>query len=926
MNNLDQHINLESGDRVRHLRLGAGDVIVDRGDTVVIQFRGGIESCSKSDLERLLTPLQSVDQPEWDAPLDVITRCQAEAIRSVNDTWGVFSRSRIALLPHQLWVCKQVLESWPARRLVADDVGLGKTIEAGLILWPLLSRGTVKRFLVICPASLVDQWQYRLKEMFDIRTTKYTTEADTPRADFWNTHNQVIASLQTLRIANDTRRDRLTSADPWDLLIVDEAHHLNADEQSGPTLGYKLADELLTRRLVASAVFFTGTPHRGKDFGFFSLMRLLRPDLFDARKPIKPQLPLLSEVMIRNNKQSATDMRGERLFWAPQVTPETYEYSEAEARFYQMLTDFILTGKAYASSLGAADSRMVMLVLIAMQKIASSSVAAIRRALTRRLNRLIEAKAKVSEQLREREARDLIKRAEQYADPESADDGDVVNQLDEEMALSLVMLMADEEPRLRELLDAANAVRDETKIGKIISILESQFKNRPVLLFTEYKATQSLVMSALHGRFGDGCATFINGDDAAEDVQDANGEAHTLRVKREEAADKFNSGEARFMVSTEAGGEGIDLQERCHSLIHVDLPWNPMRLHQRVGRLNRYGQTHRVEVVNLRNPQTVEARIWDKLNEKIDTIMAAFSQVMEEPEDLLQLVLGMTSPSLFRELFSEADAIPKERLSKWFDDKTASFGGKDAVDTVRDLVGYAAKFDFQEASSQIPQIDLPALAPFFKTMLALAGRQVREDDSGLSFITPESWLGEPGVRSSYEGLHFDRQVRSRDAAVRIVGVGHKALDQALREASESPASIASIPVQTLLRPLILFSITDSVTTAGGLVRSVLVAVEAGGKSDADPVVLRDWQTLERLNDLAEGRGYRRSRSSTPAATAPAINTVVDQARSALEKQLISLQLSFQVPTVSVSAILWPGATDERGSAESVNQDGVSSPA
>src|SRR5206468_1272086 len=148
-----------------------------------------------------------------------------------------------------------------------------------------------------------------------------------------------------------------------------------------------------------------------------------------------------------------------------------------------------------------------------------------------------------------------------------------------------------------------------------------------VLFFTEYKATQSLLMSELMRRFGDDCVSFINGENRADEVQDVNGQMRALRQTRETAAELFNEGRVRFLISTEAGGEGIDLQERCHSLVHVDLPWNPMRLHQRVGRLNRYGQKKRVDVITLRNPETVEARIWDTLNLKIENIMRAFGHV-----------------------------------------------------------------------------------------------------------------------------------------------------------------------------------------------------------------------------------------------------------------------------------------------------------
>ena len=113
-----------------------------------------------------------------------------------------------------------------------------------------------------------------------------------------------------------------------------------------------------------------------------------------------------------------------------------------------------------------------------------------------------------------------------------------------------------------------------------------------------------------------------------------------------------------------------------------------MRLHQRVGRLNRYGQTQQVEVITVRNPDTVESRIWDKLNTQIANIMLALNQVVDGSEDLLQLILGMTSQSLFRELFSEAPDVPEESLSKWFDSRAASYGGRDVVETVGELVGH----------------------------------------------------------------------------------------------------------------------------------------------------------------------------------------------------------------------------------------------
>ena len=249
-----------AGEQVKHGQHGQGTVVADHGPTVVVQFRHGFEECEAGRLEKISSALETLAAGVWDAPLEVLTRVQGEAIQSINDSWGIFARSRIALLPHQLWVCRQVLQTWPTRWLVADDVGLGKTIEAGLILMPVLSRGDVRRLLILCPASLVDQWKARLRDMFDIRLTRYSVEQDLPRDDFWDMYPQVVASLQTLRADHAGRHGTNARAAPWDLVIVDEAHHLNADEERGPTLGYRLVQTLVEREKVRSMYSSRGRP------------------------------------------------------------------------------------------------------------------------------------------------------------------------------------------------------------------------------------------------------------------------------------------------------------------------------------------------------------------------------------------------------------------------------------------------------------------------------------------------------------------------------------------------------------------------------------------------------------------------------------------------------------------------------------------
>ena len=861
-------------------------MILDQGETVIVRFEHGIESCEANTLSRRLSLVDAVKLRRWSPTLDVTLKAQAASIRSLNDAWGVFSRSRIDLLPHQLWVCHRALQQWPIRLLIADDVGLGKTVEAGLILWPLLSSGKVRRLLILTPASLVEQWQYRLRTLFDIRMSMYRPEVDRPKADFWSTHNQVVASLQTLRKDRAGRHDRLLEAPAWDMLIVDEAHHLNADEQTGKTLGYGFVERLVEEHRVQSCLFFTGTPHRGKPYGFWSLMGLLRPDVFGPHRPESEQLPRLREVLLRNFKNKVTDMAGNRLFQPVRNRPETYDYSDVEREFYQLLTDFILAGNAYASGLQQNARRQVTLVLIAMQKIASSSVAAIRAALTRRLHKL----KKEADELRDRYQMDSPENEEE--------DPDVLEAFNRWMNQTRFRLLEDELFHLEALLEAASLVEEESKIARIGEIIDRQYRDRSILLFTEYKATQALVVSTLMARFGEDRVGFINGDNRLTGVRRPSGDEIVLSANREATADTFNQGRIQFLVSTEAGGEGIDLQERCHTLIHVDLPWNPMRLHQRVGRLNRYGQKHLVDVVTIRNPSTVESRIWGKLETKLGHIMEALGHAMDEPEDLMQMILGMADPGFFNELFAEGQSVRSDRFDEWFDAKTRSLGGKSAIATVTDLVGHCQSFDLSQLED-VPRKDLQDLMPFFYGALVKNRRRPDREGGSFSFKTPDAWLGAPGVRLRYKDLIFHRHPRDAEEAKRIVGVGHQVFDQALFQAAEVEGGLALF--RETARALAVFQVQDAVTSRAGHLRQVVVGVAADDSGGL--VLLRDEQVLDQLNQRKPGRvegdGAVRPTSSE------SMLAWLERAREHAAHKVGDLRLPFQKPLLNDLALFWP---------------------
>lgn len=826
---------------VSHPRHGSGHVIADTGEFVVARFGTAIQQVLRSELVAVRSLAQALTSGTLDPSADALLRASAMAIRSVNDQWGVFSRSRVQLLPHQLWVCHKVNRAFPFRWLVADDVGLGKTIEAGLVLMPLVARAQVRRLLILAPAKLVPQWQQRLRTMFDIRLQVYDRAVDSGKVDFWDTANMVVASVHTLRREIAEGREeasRFLGADAWDAVVVDEAHHLNADERTGETLSFQLLRAMEERQKINSLLLFTGTPHRGKDHGFLSLLSLLDADTFGPDRDMDEQLARLPDFMIRNNKATVTDLNGNLLFTPINVDTREYAFSPEERAFYDTLSAFIIDGRAYASTLDGRAQAQRMLLLIALQKLAASSIAAIRNALAKRRARLAE----IAEQAR--------RPAPSISEGDQDDTLDDRARADEEAwNRMLAALMDDEIERLDELLELADPIRQERKIERLVDLIDGELPaEEPVLLFTEYKATQALVVDALHARFGHGCCAFINGDERLDDVTTKDGSRGPKSWSRDDAADAFNRGDVRFLVSTEAAGEGIDLQERCATLVHVDMPWNPMRLHQRVGRLSRYGQTRLVQVYILRNPDTVEARIWDLLNAKLERIQRALDVAMDERENISQLVIGMTGPGTFERLFADGQARNRESLDRWFDRESATIGGEDVVTKVKAMLGNVARFDFAAVGRNLPQVDLPDLERFFTMMMEAQGRRIFRREDGLEVLAPERWVDEDyAIRKRYTGLVFDRHARlgDKEGPTRLLGVGHALFDRTLSQGERMEACLAACA--RLERPTLIASVEDKITGQDQSVTRIVVAAykDTSGKIS----ILRDWELIKLMNNL-----------------------------------------------------------------------------
>jgi hypothetical protein len=383
----------------------------------------------------------------------------------------------------------------------------------------------------------------------------------------------------------------------------------------------------------------------------------------------------------------------------------------------------------------------------------------------------------------------------------------------------------------------------------------------------------------------------MNGDDRLEGIRLPDGRLTQLAGRREDVCDAFNAGRIRFLVSTEAGGEGIDLQERCSALIHVDLPWNPMRLHQRVGRLNRYGQQRPVQVVSLRNPGTVEAMIWQKLEQKLNSIMRALGSAMDEPEDLMQLVLGMSGEGLFDDLFSGAISVKREKLDAWFDTTTGTLGGESAIKTVRDLIGHAASFDLSDLKD-VPPVDLPDLMPFFQNVLALNRRRPKVEGAALSFRTPEDWLTSPAIRKSYDNLVFDRKAPTQ---ADLMGIGHPLLEKALHQAERLAGTVCA--VDGLDDPMMVVDVSSRVTDVATQSRRAIVGITGAVGSFR---LLRDWEVLRSLN-----RCSLKSESQDGALDTEALTSWRIAAMSAINDFLDTMDLQFGSRVVKESALVWP---------------------
>ncbi|WP_263354235.1 DEAD/DEAH box helicase [Acidicapsa acidisoli] len=836
------------GERVIHNEFGQGVILDAARDGYLRAFFGAGERRvpvgsihrERSRTERILQSVEGTAERARKAWL-----CYEAHALPVMESASALTSAKIDLLPHQVVLTHRVATASPRRYLVADEVGLGKTIETALILRELASRGELNRALMVVPAGLVNNWHRELNEVFNLDFEVFGSEGDITdrKTNAFSKHDRVIASIDTLK--RPARIKRLLAAPRWDLVVFDEAHHLTASRIGGKirkTENYKLAEALKghTRDLM----LLSATPHQGNHFQFWMLVQLLNPTLFSSPEEMLENRHRLNTVMFRRTKADACQPDGSPLFARRWVHTESFLMSDDERRFYERLREYLDDGFNLASRQGNKGRALGFLMAI-FQKIAASSLAAIRRTLKRRLLMLTlheaflrdrdleiegrerltgEARALIHEEFNlshdsigrsevDRILADLKYRLVKKLDEEAlelASDpyGSEYSSTHAEEAASAVVELHLPEERLRigDLLNGFPKQR-ETKAQKLLDGLGTLWRQNPnekIVVFATYLGTVDLIAREIEQTFpGQGVVVLRGGDHGAKIAAER-------RFRQKDGP--------RVLVCTAAGREGINLQF-ARILFNFDLPWNPMDIEQRIGRIHRYGQNHTAQVYNLVLSDTIEGRIFLMLEEKLTEIARTVGKVDDQgnvAEDLRAQILGQLSERLnYDRLYQEALSDPELKRTQ-VELEAALSNSREARQVVSDLFQDLDGFSLDEYK---PFADvtssLDRLVRFVSAAVVDRKQQlIKVSDATYDLVNVD------GVRQTRFTLNRDAAT-SRDD-VELMGLDHPLVQEELARWRSVSADEIGIAVVGDLDIPILLSLWMIETSARNGERRVIV--------------------------------------------------------------------------------------------------------
>ena len=561
------------------------------------------------------------------------------------DPYFGLSISRVDPLPHQLEAVYEYFMKLPTVRfLLADDAGAGKTIMAGLLLRELKLRGLVDRILIVSPANLTFQWQRELLEKFDQQfvVMRGSDIHNQFGMNQWLERTQVITSLDLAK-----RQDILPGLEQvhWDLVIIDEAHRMSASDESHKSLRYRLGEKL--RDSTDNILLLTATPHKGDAQNFTLFLQLLDQDAYaDVRSIDKAMEQNQAPFYLRRTKEAMVHFPEPQAdgTWAarPVFTeriPHTADFTIGgqELDLYEEVTSFVKRQSRRAYEMGDdRRARAVGFLMALYQRRLASSTHSMKRSLENRVRRLEDGL---------NEAHDMASQA-----PPNLPDLDDLEEMEEmddadrerlERMVEAVTLTADpsevrqEIEELQALSKKAGEVEDsakEAKLDRLNTILHDEgfFENpeQRLLVFTEFRDTLNYLLEHLKS-WGFSTGQIHGG------MRPGSREEPGTRLYMEQ---QFREGKIQVLVATEAAGEGINLQ-CCNILFNYDIPWNPNRLEQRMGRIHRYGQQADCLIFNFVATNTIEGRVLQRLLEKLREIRNALD------DDAVFNVVGEVLPA-----------------------------------------------------------------------------------------------------------------------------------------------------------------------------------------------------------------------------------------------------------------------------------------
>lgn len=760
-------------------------------------------------------------------------RSLAYALELWNENTGSLSHLHIDPLPHQIHLVHQILRSGHLNWMIADDVGLGKTIEVGMLLSAIKQRGQFKRILIVAPPSVMIQWQEELRYKFKMDDFRiYGRDFNVHDPQHWKLYDHVIASMD--RVKQTEHLEALLDAEPWDVIIFDEAHRLSRRQYGSrfdSSQRFDLAAKLRAR--TDSMLLLTATPHQGMQDKFQALLELLRPERKHQIRTPELDPRILEDMIFRNNKADVTDAQGNFIFKGKTTQAISVGVSEASREFDRQLQAYLRRGyKASASS--GRQSSAIGFVMTVYRKLAASSVAAIYQALSGRRSRL--EKEALQEAI---DSCDLP--IEAPGAPEDIQDERYQGE-QEELAVdqSARQFFQGEIEALDNLINQAKAMlQDDRKLDgfkeHLLGLVRNAREGEKVVIFTEYRATQKYLQEALEGRFGESTVELIHG-----------GKSHD---ERRAAIARFED-KAQFLISTEAGGEGINLQRHCHIMVNYDLPWNPMRLVQRIGRLYRYGQTRRVIVFNIHAPETIDANVVETMYGRLSQVVQDMAGVGSEfREGLEDDILGEMADLLELDvstILEQATTEGAERTQKRIND--AIQRAQESTEKQKELFEYVSRFDPVEARGEL-NISQMHLRSFVEGMFVQVGIKIKKrlhGDLVWEIQIPDT-ISEtiPGISKKCR-VTFDRTWAADRPDIHMLDLESRLMQLLLERVKRYDFGGRAAPLQQLGCKALLTGVLRWQNDHGQRMRQEFIAVQVheDGQTQTNPDAINQWLLSE----------------------------------------------------------------------------------